>query len=235
MPSSSKRPKPFKLVEIKDAKAYLDNYYLIQYYLRIPDFSAGRSDGNLKMDPSNAEASRVWEGQICLAVKDGSLCFLFDKKGDIFHGRGFKMLATLDQHCHPDTVSNAFSSLLSLFNEVQGDSEPILEYRSQFDGLILDMLRCKVATPQILLVMLFLWALNSCYSTILDQFRSRFKSLDSATIDLVVEDVNHHDSFTVVNSKKERSILLWRDTFRLLPPQLGTPRVLSITTRSIGS
>ncbi len=114
------------------------------------------------------------------------------------------MLATLYQHCHPDTVSNAFSSLLSLFSEVQGDSELIFEYRSHFDGLILDMLWCKVAIPQILLVMLFLWALNSCYSTILDQFWSRFKSLDLATIDLVVEDVMHHNSFMLVGNKKEK-------------------------------
>jgi hypothetical protein len=114
------------------------------------------------------------------------------------------MLATLNQHCHPDTVSNAFSSLLFLFNEVQGDSKQILEYRSHFDGLILDMLRCKVAIPQILLVVFFLWALNYCYSTILDQLRSCFKSLDLATIDSVVEDVTYHDSFTVVDNKKEK-------------------------------
>ena len=80
------------------------------------------------------------------------------------------MPATLDQHCRPNTLSNAYSFLLSLFNEVQGDSERILEYQFHFYGLILDMSQCKVAIPQILLVMLFLWALNSCYSTILDQF-----------------------------------------------------------------
>jgi hypothetical protein len=139
-PSSSTRPKPLKLVNIKDAKAYLDNYDLIQYYLRIPEFSTGCLDGVLQMDPSNAEASRIWEGQIHMAGKDGSLRFLFEDKGDLFHGRGFEMLATLDQHCRPDTVSNAFSSLLSLFNKVQGYNEPILEYPSRFDGLILDML-----------------------------------------------------------------------------------------------
>jgi hypothetical protein len=53
-------PKPFKLIKIKDAKAYLDNYDLIQYYLRIPEFSTGCSDGVLQTDTSNAEASRVW-------------------------------------------------------------------------------------------------------------------------------------------------------------------------------
>ncbi len=126
------------------------------------------------------------------------------QEGDLFHGHGFKMLATLNQHCHPDTVSNQFSSLLSLFNEVQGNSKPILEYQSRFDDLILDMLWCKVVIPQILLVRLFLCVLNSCYSTILDQFQSCFKSLKLATIDLVVEDVTHHDSFTVVDNKKEK-------------------------------
>ncbi len=128
MPSSLTRPKPFKLVDIKDAKAYLNNYELIQYYLCIPEFSTGCLDGVLQTDLSNAEASRIWEGQVCMAAKDGSLRFLFENKGDLFLGPGFEMLATLDQHCHPDTVSNPFSSLLSLFNKVQGDNEPIFRY-----------------------------------------------------------------------------------------------------------
>ncbi len=82
LPSSLTRPEPFKLGVFKDAKDYLDNYDMIQFYLRIPDFSTGRSDGLLVMDLSNAEASQVWEGQLCLAVKDSSLCFLFENKGD---------------------------------------------------------------------------------------------------------------------------------------------------------
>jgi hypothetical protein len=205
------QPEPFKLGVFKGAKK-------IQFCLRIPDISTGRSDGLLVTDPSNVEASRFWEGQLRLAVKDGSLFFLFENKGNQFHGCGFEMLATLDQHCHPNTVSNAFSSLLSLFNEVQKDGTPILEYCSRFDGLILEMLQCKVAIPPILLVMLFLWDLNVCYSTIVDQFRYRFKSLELATNDLVVEDVTYHDSFTVVNNKKDKKNPVWRDASQLLPP-----------------
>jgi hypothetical protein len=52
--------------------------------------------------------------------------------------------------------------------------------------------------------MLFLQALNVHYSTIVDQFRSCFKSLELATIDLVVEDIKYHDSFTVVDNKKDK-------------------------------
>ncbi len=68
----------------------------------------------------------------------------------------------------------------------------------------MEMSRCKVATPQIVLVMLFLWALNVRYSTIVDQFWSCFESLESATINLVVEDVTYHGFFTVVNNKKDK-------------------------------
>ncbi len=57
LPSLLTRPEPFKLGIIKDAKDYLDNYDMIQFYRRIPDFSTGRSDGLLVTDLSNAEAS----------------------------------------------------------------------------------------------------------------------------------------------------------------------------------
>jgi hypothetical protein len=58
-PSFAARPKPFKLGVFKDAKDYLDNYDMIQFYLCIPDFSTGHSDGLLVTDLSNVEASRV--------------------------------------------------------------------------------------------------------------------------------------------------------------------------------
>jgi hypothetical protein len=44
---------------------------------------------------SNFEASRLWKGQLCLAVKDGKLQFLFKNKGNIYNGRGFEMLAAV--------------------------------------------------------------------------------------------------------------------------------------------
>jgi hypothetical protein len=62
----------------------------------------------------------LWEGQLCLAVKDGKLQFLFENKGDIYNGREFKMLAALNAYCHPDSIANAFSSLLLILNKLQG-------------------------------------------------------------------------------------------------------------------
>jgi hypothetical protein len=102
-----------KLDPIKDAKTFLDSFETIQYYLRMPEFSTRHADGSLSTDAANLDASCTWEGQLCLAVKDGALRFLFEYKGTQYHSQGFEMLAALTQHCRPDTVSNAFSSLLS--------------------------------------------------------------------------------------------------------------------------
>ncbi len=184
-----------KLDPIKDAKAFLNSLEQIQFHLRMPEFFTGHTNASLITNLGNQEASWVWEGQLHLAVWDGTLRFLFENKGTQFHGRGFEMFATLMQHCCPDTVSNAFASLLLLFNDVQGKSEPILEYWSQFDSLTLELARCKVMIPLILLVMLFLCALYGWYSVIVHQFRSCFKPIKTATLDSIVSDVSYHNGF----------------------------------------
>jgi hypothetical protein len=95
-PSST--TKVLKLDPIKDPKAYVDALGIIKFYLRDPDFSSGLPDGALVTTPSNCEASCLWEGQLCLAVKDGKLRFLFENKGDIYNGRGFEMLSALNAY-----------------------------------------------------------------------------------------------------------------------------------------
>ena len=184
-------------------KIYLDLHDAIAYYLRSDEYGTQRSDDLLITDPSNAEASCYWEGQLRVAVRNGGLRFLFENTGLRFHRKGSEMIDVLNCHCHPDSVTDAFTTLMSLFNDVQGDSKPIVEFWSRFDGMIMDMSRCKVVIPPLLLVMIFIRALHSRYSDILDQFRSRYKDLDSATVDSVVADVKYHDSFQLVDHNKK--------------------------------
>ena len=47
--------------------------------------------------------------------------------------------------------------------------------------------------------------MHSRYSDILDQFRSRYKDLETASIDSVVADVKYHDEFQLVDSKSKSS------------------------------
>jgi hypothetical protein len=113
------------------------------------------------------------------------------------------MLATLMQHCRPDTVTNDFSSLLSLFNDVQGDSESIIEYQSRFDGLTIKLACCKVIIPSLLLVMLFLHSRHGHCLSIVEQFCTCFKPIETATIDSIVSDVIYNDGFQVVDHSKK--------------------------------
>ena len=133
-----------------------------------------------------------------VAVQDGSLTFLFENKGSMYEGKGFEMLAALNRHCRPDTVANAFSTLMSLFKDSMGDLEDIIAFCSRFDGMINEMSRCKIVIPHLLMVMFFLRSLHSRYSPLLDQFRSRARPLETASLESIFSDVHFHDKFTVV-------------------------------------
>ena len=102
---------PFKLPVIPDVKSYLNLAGIIQYYLWRPEFLTQLSDDKLIADSRNAEASSYWEGQLRVALQDGSLCYLFKHKGSMYNGKGSKMLAALNLHCRPDTVHDSNVSL----------------------------------------------------------------------------------------------------------------------------
>jgi hypothetical protein len=191
---------PFKLPPIVDAKAYLNLSSILQFYLRCPEFFTLHSDDALITDSRNAEASAYWDGKIRLAVQDRSLCFLFKNKGLMYDGKGFEILAALNQHCHPDTVANEFTTLLSLFNDSMGESEEIMAFRSQFDGMINNMAHCKIVIPPILMVMFFLRLSHPFYDDLLEQFWLGYESLEGASLDLIVADVCYHEAFKILGS-----------------------------------
>jgi hypothetical protein len=74
------RAELLKLDPMKDAKAFLDLLEQIHFYLRMPEFSTGHTDGSLTTNAGNLEASCAWEGQLHLAIKEGSLRFLFENR-----------------------------------------------------------------------------------------------------------------------------------------------------------
>jgi hypothetical protein len=51
-----------------------------------------------------------------------------------------------------------------------------------------------------LIVMFFLHSLYSCYDAFLEQFCSCYKSLEGASLDLIVADIRYHDEFKLVGS-----------------------------------
>jgi hypothetical protein len=81
--SNTARVELLKLDPIKDAKQFLDSFETIQFYLQMPEFFTGHANGSLTTDTANLDASRAWEGHLGLAVKDGTLRFLFENKGSL--------------------------------------------------------------------------------------------------------------------------------------------------------
>jgi hypothetical protein len=94
-------------------------------------------------DSWNADASCFGEEQIRVAVQDGSLRFLFEIKGLMYDGKGFEMLVALNWHCRPDSTANAFTTLLSFFNNSLGAFEEIMAFCSRFNGMVNDMVIVK--------------------------------------------------------------------------------------------
>jgi hypothetical protein len=181
-----------------------DNYLaardLIQYWLRRPGFSTARSDAALITDPTNALASLFWEGQIRMALKDGLARFLFNNTGSTYYNKGFEMLQVLEDNFRPSSISNTFTTLLSLFNDRQSDKEGIHEFCLHFEGNLSALSCSLVAIPQILQVMLFLRTIHLRYQGLLNQFVSKQKDLLVASINSVVANAKFMDEFVAVGA-----------------------------------
>ena len=197
----------FTLLSIKTSADYLAAQDLIMYWLRRPGFCTTCSDAALITDSTNALASQFWEGQLRMALKDDPARFLFENTGSTFYDKGFEMLQVLEDNFHPSSISNTFTTLLSLFNDRQSDKdkEGIHKFRSRFEGHLSALSCSSVSIPHILQVMLFMRALHSRYQDLLNQFASKQKDLSIASIDSVVANAKFMDEFVSVGANGKAS------------------------------
>jgi hypothetical protein len=130
-------------------------------------------------------------------VQNGSLCFLFKNEGSQFDGNGFKMLAALNQHCCPDSVSNTFTMLMLLFNDSMTKSKEIMVFCLCFDGMVNDMAWCKITGDVLLLFFASMLQQPPGAILVLD------KDLKPASLDSIVADVRYHNEFKLVGSNKK--------------------------------
>ncbi len=134
-------------------------------------------------------------------VTDGPAHFLFKNMGSTFYGKGFEMLQVLEDHFQPSLISNSFTTLLALFNNIQEEKESIHEFCSCFEGHMGALSCLSVAISPILQVMLFLWGMHSRYQDLLSQFASKHKDISLTTVDSIVANARFMDEFVVVGGK----------------------------------
>ena len=106
----------FTLSPIKSGEDYLKLRDFILYWVWPPGFSTAHDDSLLVTNTRNSLASQFWEGQLCTALKDGSVRHLFENTGSKYLGKGFEMLQVLEDTFRPSSISNSFTALLALFN-----------------------------------------------------------------------------------------------------------------------
>ena len=121
-----------------------------------------------------------------MAVQDGPVRNLFANTGDLYYGRGFEMLASLEAEFKPATFSHSFAALH--------------EFWAQFEGHLHDMSCSAVSIPPILKAMLFLRALHPRYKAIIGMFASKQKDISAASIDSIVSDAQFMDEFSFFGS-----------------------------------
>jgi hypothetical protein len=136
-----------------------------------------------------------------MAVQDGPVRNLFANTGDLYYGRGFEMLASLEAEFKPATFSHTFTAFISLVNDKQAE-EGLHEFRARFEGHLHDMSQLAISIPPILQAMLFLRALHPRYKTIIDLFASKQRdiSVSVASIDSIILDARFMDEFPVFGS-----------------------------------
>jgi hypothetical protein len=69
--------------------------------------------------------------------------------------------------------------------------------------MVNNMAHCKIFLPPILTVMFFLCSLHSCYNDLLEQFCTRYKSLEGTPLDSIVADIRYHNEFKLAGSDKK--------------------------------
>jgi hypothetical protein len=76
--------------------------------------------------------------------------------------------------------------------------------------------------------MFFLWSLNPYYDNLLEQFRSCYKVLKSATVDSIVANIHYHNNFKLIVGTLDNGYL----HKILLPraPQIQSPGHLTCAT-----
>jgi hypothetical protein len=113
------------------------------------------------------------------------------------------MIQVLEDNFRPSSISNLFTTLLTLFNDTQGNKEGIHKFCSRFEGHLGALSWLSMAIPPILQVMLFLHAIHARYADLLSQFASKHKDLSLASIDSDVADAQFMDEFVVVRCKQK--------------------------------
>ncbi len=123
------KPSDFGIKPITDKDTWIDAKKVIDDHLCQPPYWPGPS-GELVTTADNVAASVWWEEVVAFFCKPPVLDLFVETPK--FDGKGFKMLAHINNHFNPSGAVDALSHIFDLINLKQNDDEPVVSLKAQF-------------------------------------------------------------------------------------------------------
>ena len=179
------------LKDITDKDSWIEAKKIIDARLRRPPFCPGPDSKLLLTTNANAVASAWWEEVVNYYVKP-PISDLFVEESR-FDGKGFEMIAHIDQYFNPSGTVDSLSHIFDLIDIKQANAESVITLKARFSRIFANLKMGGVLIDSALQVGFMLRALRSTYHGVVQDFRLGRHSLSSATLQSVVEQCMAYD------------------------------------------
>jgi hypothetical protein len=183
------KPSDMGIKPITDKDSWTDAKKIIDACLRRAPYWPGESKQLITTD-DNAAASVWWEEVIAFYCKP-PVSDLFVEES-CFDGKGFEMIAHIDQHFNPSGTVDSLSYIFDLIDIKQSDQEPVITLKACFSKIFSALKMGGISIDSALQVGFMLCALLHRYQVVVQEFCLGRHSLSSASLQTVVEQCTNY-------------------------------------------
>jgi hypothetical protein len=217
---------------ITDKESWTEAKKIIDAHLRRAPYWLGESKALVTTD-LNAAASLWWEEVIAYYCKP-PVSDLFVEE-HLFDGKGFEMIAHIDQHFNPSGAVDSLSYIFNLIDIKQTEQESVVTLKARFSTAFSTLKMGGIGIASALQVGFMLHALLSHYHAVVQEFRLGRHSLSDASLQTVVDQCINYNKDPWKGpvgreGKAQKKVPQWRT---LPAPTLVTPTKSSGGSHSI--
>jgi hypothetical protein len=183
-------PSNMGIKPITDKDSWTDAKKIINAHLRRAPYWPGKSKELVTTD-ANAAARVWWEEVITYYCKPPVSDLFVDEHR--FDGKGFEMIAHIDQHFNPSGAVDSLGYIFDLIDIKQSDQESVVTLKARFSKAFSALKMGGIGIDSPLQVGFMLRALLSRYHAVVQEFHLGRHSLTDASLQTVVEQCTNYD------------------------------------------
>ncbi len=176
---------------ITDKDSWTDATKIIDSRLRRAPYWPGASK-ELVTTNANAVATSVWWEEVIAFYCQPPVSDLFVEECR-FDGKGFEMIAHIDQHFNPLGAVNSLGYIFDLIEIRQSDTESVVTLKARFSCLFSALKMGGINIDSALQVSFMLRSLLAKYQAVVQEFCLGHHALTDAILQTVVEQCNNYD------------------------------------------